>query len=212
VSWIAAVLALVVLVALGDVAAAHLGVRRAARTLSDRLRTEADVAVRSWPATPRLLLGRGLAVSIAAADVPLPDAAITLAEVRVDLRGVRPARDDETGVDRLHTDGGCFTARLDTAAVLAATPVPIVRDVEIRPEGLRYHLPGGVSVDGRVYVDEDGDLVFIPASGPIGGFQIVRIAAPIGRLPLGAHIEEVRTELDAIVAAGSVGTSTIPLG
>lgn len=63
----------------------------------------------------------------------LGDGAMTLAEVRVELRGERPARDGATRADRFRTEGGSFTARLDSAAMLAATPGPVVRDVAIGP-------------------------------------------------------------------------------
>lgn len=193
-----------------DLLTAHLGVRRARAALREHLGTDVSIGLGGWPRTPRLLLRGGTDATLSATDVPLQDG-VNLTALAVSLHGVRFER-GRGAPDRLCTAGGRFQARLDTEAVRALTPLPGIRDITLEDGRVRYLLPGGVRVTGRLTVDPDGDLTFAPEGGPLDSLRLVRIAAPIGRLPMGASIDAVGTEAGAVVVEGEIGASTVDLG
>lgn len=190
---------------LADAVLTRLAERRAARLLGDALETQARVSARSWPAAFLLLTSVGSRARVVATDVPIPDRGCDLSRLELDLCGMHLVPDDDGALyGRLEARTGRFTAELDEQALAALTPLPGLRGVEIRDEGVRYRMPGGVKVEGTVDVDDTGTLVFTPSGGPLGTLRIARIAAPIGRLPLGATVEHVETRRGEIVVSGQL--------
>lgn len=204
--WLILVVLLVLVVLLGaELALSRSAARRAARTIGDRIGGEVEVKVLSWPALFRLATAGGARLRVVAVDVPVPDRDATIDEVVVELDRVRFS---PPGL--LSSAGGTFSTRIGQSALLALTPVPGLRGVEVTSSGVRYELPGGIAVHGQLTVS-DGFLVFTPTSGPLGVLSIVHIAAPPGRLPLDARIEELRCERGWVIAEGPLGEHRIEL-
>jgi hypothetical protein len=213
-TWILVALASVALILLiGDAVFTRLAERRAARLLGEMLDAERTrVSASSWPAALLLLTSVGSEVKVVATTVPVPDRGCDLSRLELDLHGMHLVPDDDGRFQRLEARSGRFTAHLEEEALVALTPVPGLRGVDIRDEGVRYRLPGGVRVDGAVSVDGAGALVFTPKGGPLGTFRIAKVAAPVGRLPLGATIEWVETRRGEIVVGGALRERSFDLG
>lgn len=172
---------------------------RVAEQVERELGAPVDVELRGFPVGFRSLTGELPAAELHGRDVPLPDSAATLTELRLSLTDVRVDRDR----GRIEAASAQVTATLDDAAVEELLGVlgrlPLV-DLELQPGALRLNVLGFAVADAAVRAD-DGDLVFGLAA-PLN--QLVPGELRLDELPLGLHVDRVRLRTDEMELHGRI--------
>lgn len=185
----ATVLVVVLLLVLGDFLVTNLAEDRAGAQVSAGLSADADVDLRGWPVSLRLLARRVPEVGLVATDVPLRDTPASLTRLDATLRGVDVPWTWTGQLDgEIRADAGTFTAELDETAIQSLVDLPITVTLE---EGVVRASIGGAQLDATAEVEE-GAIVLRPAAGAFANLGELRL--PLQGLPEGAAVEGVAIE------------------
>jgi hypothetical protein len=175
--------------------------REASARVGAVLDAPADVALRGWPVSLRLLQGRVPEADIVAAGVPLGDGLridrleATISDVTLDLSDLR--RRDAWGLD---VGGGTFVAEFSEGSVGDMTGLPI----QVRlGEGLAEVSVGDLVVEIAASV-EAGRVVLRPLGPVPPGLGPVALSLPA--LPGDARIDQVRVLPGRLLVTGTLGS------
>lgn len=167
--------------------------------LSGLLGGDADVDLRGWPVSLRLLAGNVPEVGVVATDVGLSGDVgldrleVTVADVRVTFADVRAPQ-----AARVSGGAGTFTALLDEAAVGALVGFP---GAVTLGDGIGQVQAQGVSADVTAAV-EGGSIVLRPVGAVPPGVEPVPISLP--PLPGQAVVDSARIVPGALRLEGRV--------
>ena len=191
------VVAVVVLVLVGDLVLTGVVEDQASQRLGQELDTTARVELSGWPVVVRLLTGSGSTAVVRANDVPLRGTRATLTRLEARLTDVRVAE------GRLQLGDGTFSASLDEAAVTRLVGLP----EQLTLVGLRLR-EGFASVElgqfsvVRVAADVvDGVVVLRPTEPPLDS---LRFPVRLDGLPRGVRLTSVRLHRNRLDIAGRV--------
>ncbi len=196
------------------------GLEAARAQLATRLgvsRLELDVVER--PVLVALLRRAGTHATIRAQDVPVGDDG-RLRDLTATLEGVRVLPRSRT----VETGPGSFTAVIEERELDSIVRLPgVVARLELGADGLRVWTILGVAVDAEVIVT-DGGLRVVPDAVQVapllrlpgvGAFRRVvedrGLLLELPPLPFDATIEELRFQVGAVTATGTLPEQRLPL-
>jgi hypothetical protein len=196
------VVVLGVLVGIGavvDAALTSTAERQASEQLTRELGAPAEVDLRGWPVSLRLLGGRVPEVGVSATGVPIEGSEARITRIDATVRDVRVRFADLSSGGPLPVDGGAgrFTALLDPASVATLAGLPGALTFG---DGVATVDLGGIAVD-VVAATADGQVVIRPLTDVPG---LTAVPLPLGDLPGGARVEAVRVAPEGLVLEGSV--------